>query len=55
MEQLSDLQQKGIDSTCETVTIETEAGPVRINAHEFDPKKHKLAGEAKATVEKSKK
>lgn len=34
----------------DTVTIKGENGPVRINASEFDPKKHKLAAEDKDEV-----
>lgn len=33
---------------CETVTIETEAGPVIINKSDFDEDKHKLAKVEKA-------
>lgn len=38
----------------ETVTIETENGPVRINKGDFDEKKHKLFEEKKETVKEDK-
>lgn len=48
-------QEKGQHGSCDTVTIETEAGPVRINAHEFDKEKHKLYVEPKPKSEEKKK
>ena len=39
---------------CETVTIQTENGPVDINKSDYDPKIHKLAGEAKKESGKKK-
>lgn len=55
MQKLTRDQEMGAHGTCDTVTVETEAGPVRINAHEFDKEKHKLYVEPKAETAKAKK
>lgn len=34
------MQLKGLDGTFETVTIQGEGGPVRINKHEYDEEEH---------------
>lgn len=40
-----------MNETCPTVTIQTENGPVRINATDYDPKQHKLVGGSAAPAE----
>lgn len=41
--------------TCETVTIETENGPVDINKSDYDENIHNLAGESKAELKEGSK
>lgn len=36
-----------MSDVCETVTIQTENGPVDINKSDYDEKVHNLAGESK--------